>query len=165
MVSEEILSCFFLFCFLLFPFYFSSRGARAFCVLDRNSQKRRPAAGGHRPLRLETIDFVTPKVTSSKKKQIPFSSPVLLSGRSFSRLRMGLGRKLALPPVEVFREFGRKMASFGQNIRSRPKLAIFLSNSRNTLTGGSANFRLNPILKRENDRPLSKTGAKNGICF
>ena len=43
--------------------------------------------GGHRLLRLETIDFVTPKVVGSKKEQILFLAPVLLSSRSISCLK------------------------------------------------------------------------------
>ena len=67
-------------------------------------------AGGHRLLQLETIDFVTPKVMGSKKKQIPFLVPVLPSNRSISCLKMELSQKCLLPPVKVFREFGRILA-------------------------------------------------------
>ena len=45
--------------------------------------------GGHRLLRLGTIDFATPKVVGSKKEQILFLAPVLLSSRSISCLKWG----------------------------------------------------------------------------
>ena len=133
------------------------------CVCVKEISKT--AAGGRRLLRLATIDFVTPKVSTSISKTDSVFGAGFAQWSVVFVFKNRVEPKIGATPVKVFREFDRKMASFGQNIIFWPKLAIFLPNSRNTSTGGSANFRLNPILKRENDRPLSNTGGENGICF
>ena len=64
--------------------------------LCRKYRKWRPVEPGYYEQKVSNL--LRKKVVGSKKKQNPFLAPVLLRNRSFSRLKMGLSQKLALPP-------------------------------------------------------------------
>ena len=92
----------------------------------------RMAAGGHRLVRVEIADLVTPKIMGSENRQIPFLVQFLPVIRSIFCLRhsffdppkqvdflfrKGSISKAALPFVKAFsRKISQKMAGFGHNL-------------------------------------------------